>query len=150
MIVYRYLCKEEYDNIMNLKFDKVGSVYAQTGVSNSFHYKRDRRYLHFFKNPDDMEIMQNFYLKDGKDYYFCSFDIPMLKLIQRMGRGYYTARGYDLDYESKREFAIPVDEFNPKWIRDVILDEKKHEINQRFNDKKQSENIEELNGKSFE
>lgn len=151
MIVYRYLCEDEYKNIMNLEFDKVGGVYEPKGASNTFHYKRDKRYLHFFKNPDDMEIMQNFYLKDGKNYYFCSFDIPTLKLITRMGSGYYTARGYDLDYDTKREFAIPVDEFNPKWIRDAILDEKKFEINQKFNDKNnQNESNTDANEKSFE
>ena len=151
MIVYRYLCKEEYDNIMKLDFENVGGTYTPRTASNTFRYKRDKRYLHFFKNPDDMEIMQNFYLKDGKDYYFCSFDIPTLKLITRMGSGYYTPRGYDLSYDAKREYAIPVDEFNPKWIRDAILDEKKHEINQKFNDKKTTKTSnEDSNEKSFE
>ena len=103
MLVYRYLCKEEYDNIMKLNFEEVGSVYTPKIASNTFRYKKDERYLHFFKNIDDMEVMQNLYLKDGKDYYFCSFDIPILKLLTRMGSGYYHARGYDLDYESKRE-----------------------------------------------
>ncbi|MBQ8425047.1 MAG: hypothetical protein IJX17_03385 [Clostridia bacterium] len=142
MLVYRYMCKDEYDNIMKLDFDKVGGVYAPKGVSNTFKYKRDERYLHFFKEMDDMEVMQKFYLKDGKDYYFCSFDIPFTVLLKTMGKGYYEPRGYDMDYASKREYAIPVSEFNPKWIQDAILDEKKHEINENA---KQFENNKEEN-----
>lgn len=137
MLVYRYMCEEEYNNIMKLNFEEVGGVYEPKGASNTFRYKRDERYLHFYKDPDDMKIMQNFYFKDGKEYYFCSFEVPLPMLLKRMGKGYYESSGYDYDYIEKREYSIPVSEFNPKWIRDAILDEKKHEANQKFADIKQ-------------
>lgn len=129
MIVYRYLCEDEYKNIMSLNFDKIGGVYQNHGVSNTFRYKKNERYLHFFKNVDDMETIRELYLKDGKEYYYCSFDIPFGVLLTKMGKGYYYGSGYDIDYISKREFALPVSDFNPKWLRDAIFDEKKHEIN---------------------
>lgn len=133
MIVYRYMCKEEYDNIMKLDFDNVGGVYKTREASNTFRYKRSEKYLHFYKEMEDMEVMQHFYFKDGKDYYYCSFDIPVSVLLKSMGKGYYLSSGYDVDYIEKREFAIPVSKFNPKWIREAILDEKKHEMLNKFN-----------------
>lgn len=156
MLVYRYLCEEEYNDIMNLKFDNIGannsfkkdalSPKFKIGLSkknkvkpssiyNNFKYKDGEKYFHFFKELDAMEKMQSLYMKDGKDYYFCSFDIPFHILIKGIGKGYYETSGYDFDYDVQREYIVNVKDFNPKWIREVILDEKKHNYNQNNKDK---------------
>lgn len=126
MIVYRYLCEQEYKDLVGGHLEKIGGVYAGKGVSNTFNYKRNERYLHFFKNKTAIEEMKWLYRNDGKDYYTCSFDVPFLTLLKSMGKGFYKSTGYDIDYTEIREFAVPVKDFNPKFLIDAQLDEEKH------------------------
>lgn len=128
MKVYRYLCEQEYNNILSRKLDEVGTVYANVNPSNSFRYKRDERYLHFYKNKESMQEMHKIYKLDGKDYYFCEFDIPFRVLVHGIGTGYYSARGYDVDYEGHREYIVSMKRFKPDWIKSAELDKEKHDI----------------------
>jgi hypothetical protein len=128
MKVYRYLCEQEYKNILEKNLDEVGSVCASKNPSNSFRYKRDERYLHFYKSKESMKEMQKLYKLDGKDYYFCEFDIPFRILAHGIGTGYYSARGYDVDYEGHREYIVTMKKFNPDWLKGAELDKEKHAL----------------------
>ena len=131
MKVYRYLCEQEYKNILDKKLDEIGTVYANVTPSNSFRYKRNERYLHFYKNRESMKEMQKIYRLDGKDYYFCEFDIPFRILVHGIGTGYYSARGYDVDYEGHREYIVNMKKFSPDWLKSAELDKDKHVLVER-------------------
>lgn len=121
---------------MNLRFEDIGKVYrasdsqSRAKPSNSFgiRYRKDQKYLHFFKNKEDMNDMRMLYLKNGKEYYFCTFDIPYRILLIGKGHGYYYGYGYDTYPlpETKREYIVNAKNFSPKWLIDAQLDEYKH------------------------
>lgn len=129
MKVYRYLCEQEYKNIMGLHLDKIGREYQSKTLSNTFKYKKGEKYLHFFKDKEAVEEIKKIYRNDGKDYYTCTFDIPLLTLLKGMGKGFYESSGYDFFYEEKREFILNVKDFNPKFLIDAEFDEEKHRKN---------------------
>ena len=126
MLVYRYLCEEEFQNIVNLRLDEIGTVYYGKKVSNSFRYKKDEKYLHFYKDKKNMNEMRLLRLRDGKEYYYCTFDIPVSVLAHGIGTGYYCSRRGDRDYEHIREFIVMAKKFNPKWLIDAEFDQDKH------------------------
>lgn len=141
MKVYRYLCEEEYNNILNSNLDKIGHEYHGKKLSNTFNYKQGEKYLHFFKNKKSISEIQKIYRKDGKDYYICTFNIPILILLKGMGKGYYETRGYDTYCESKREFILNVKDFKPEFLIDAKFDEDKHLVNE-FNKQVEENGIE--------
>jgi hypothetical protein len=49
-----------------------------------------------------------------KDYY-CTYSIPQKILKKYAGKGFYMTSGYTF-YETIKEYAIPITEFNPEWI----------------------------------
>ena len=112
MKVYRYLCEQEYNNILSRKLDEVGTVYANVNPSNSFRYKRDERYLHFYKNKESMQEMHKIYKLDGKDYYFCEFDIPFRVLVHGIGTGIIRKTTQETLKKNKYVDSYKIDNFN--------------------------------------
>lgn len=129
MKVYRYLCEEEYNNIINSNLDKLGHNYHGKGLSNTFNYKDGERYLHFFKDKKAIKEIRKIYRNDGKDYYTCTFNIPLLTLLKGMGKGYYETSGYDTFYQTEREFILNVKDFKPEYLIDAEFDKDKHDDN---------------------
>lgn len=126
MLVYRYLCEEEFNNIINLKLDELGNVYHGKKMYNSFRYKKDERYLHFYKEKESMKEIRLLRLRDGKEYYYCTFDIPVSVLAHGIGTGYYCARSGTKEYVHIREFIVMSKKFNSKWLINAELDQDKH------------------------
>ena len=131
MIVYRYLSEDEYKNIIEKRLDKIGNTFNSKELSNTFHYKKNEKYLHFYKKEESMEKMKMYRLRDGKDYYFCKFNIPFHVLIRGMGTGFYDGRGYD-DIDAVREYIVKVKNFDPEWLVEAKFDEWKHTINENL------------------
>lgn len=135
MIVYRYLSKEELTNILNNNLNKIGNVCYDKKYSNTHHYNKDIPYLHFFKYLKDIDKIQSIKHK-ANNLYLCKFNIPISKLIFHLGTGYYSAHGYDTDYETVREYAIPANkiktEYLVSYIQDKSLNLTKEEAEKKF------------------
>ena len=115
MIVYRYLSMEEIIDYVNGRFDKIGQVFGGTEKPNTHRYKDGERYVHFFKNIRDLQIIQKLKGHQG-EMLIAKFDIPFTTLAKHMGVGYYPASGYDTDYETVREFAIPTSKLKESFF----------------------------------
>lgn len=137
MKVYRYLSAEEYEKIINNQVEKLGNIFYGKELANNFRYKKDERYMHFFKHKESMKEMQQLYYKDGKDYYFCCFDIPFRVLVHGIGTGCYTASGYDVDCEYHREFIVPVKKFKAEWLKVAEFDKHKHNLIKIFKERQE-------------
>ena len=121
MKVYRYMCKEELEAILNCDIDKIGRT-QKNDKFNNHHYKKDIKYLHFFKNLKDIEKIKKINKHSDKQFYIGTFNIPLRFLLQGMGVGYYPTRGYDADYVTAREFIVPVEKFKPNYLVEYIRD----------------------------
>ena len=120
MRVYRYLDENEFKHIVQGDTENIGSFFANQSA-NTHRYKENVRYLHFFKNLNDFQYIQN--LKESTKMYLCEFDIPLKILFTHFGIGYYVPSGYDCDYNSIYEFAIPSKLFNSSFLRSYAIDE---------------------------
>ncbi len=121
MKVYRYLSKRELDAFMVGDMDSVGAEYSEKpcAVSNTHKYEEGVKYLHFFKNLEDLKHI-NKVRTNTKEHFVCQFDIPFLTLLTHTGVGYYETSGYDSLYETVREFAVPVDKIQPDYLKAYV------------------------------
>lgn len=124
MIVYRYLSNEELKCFMGGRIDKLGTIYNSNNPNNTHKYKKNIRYLHFFKHLRDFPLIQKF-AKSQEGKFICKFDIPLRTLITRKGTGAYQSLkgGYDYDSEYVKEFAVEVNKMRPEYLVDFIFDE---------------------------
>lgn len=142
MKVYRYLSQEELKKILNNDIESLGTYGKKYEIYNSHHYKSEEKYLHFFKKKSAMEHIRNIYRKLDDDFYFCTFDIPIVKLALHFGRGCYYGYGYDYDCEYELEFALPVSQFKSEWLKSFEKDERNRSSSQII--KEDNESIETL------
>ena len=133
MRVYRYLTSEELDNILQGKLDDVGGNYY--GMENNFSYKRNCKYLHFFKGLSDIEYIRK--LKKWRvergdyepvDFYVCEFDIPLVVLMLSAGKGVYNKTDENPKGTRAREFAVNAKNVKAKWLKSYIKDD----LNRQF------------------
>lgn len=127
MRVYRYLTEDELYNILNDKIENLGGKYY--GMNNSFAYKRDCRYIHFFKYLSDVEYIRD--LKrwrieqgdyDITDFFVCEFEIPASILLFSSGEGIYKQTEDKLEGKRVKEFAVKVNKFKSKWLKHCVKD----------------------------
>lgn len=123
MVVYRYLSEEEFKNIVSGNIKNTGNVFYNANLSNTFRYKRDEKYLHFFKKIKDFPKIQAI-RRDYGGKFLCKFDIPLRILITRAGKGYYdsTKKGYVYDYDMVREFAVESKKMETEFLIDFVYD----------------------------
>lgn len=134
MRVYRYLSEQELNKILNHDVESLGHEFNKNRKNylNNHHYKKGVKYLHFFKEFDDMQEIKNLYKNIEGKFYYCSFDIPRLVLFFAAGQGFYAPKGYDYDFSVMTEYAIRTDKFNPQWLHSYTLD-KDRAINRPIN-----------------
>ena len=84
MEVYRYLTMDEVLDYVNGRFDKIGKTYTEKSAHNSHRYKPDQKYVHFFKNLRDLEVLQKFKGRRN-DMIIAKFDIPFSTLVRHKG-----------------------------------------------------------------
>ncbi len=129
MLVYRYLSENELNNIKAGKVENIGKImnteYIRQNKLNTHHYRADTKYLHFFRNKDDIRLIKPEYYGIKCPFYYCTFDIPRAVLFFARGYGRYIPSGYDVDYYTVREYAIPTTAFDPKWLVSAKLDKDK-------------------------
>ena len=71
--VYRYLPKNELIKMINGDTENIGSFYEKSSLSNTHNYKPNKKYLHFFKNINDLGIINQLNIRK----YHCS-DISVI------------------------------------------------------------------------
>lgn len=112
--VYRYVTDEELDFFLNEDTSHLGAKFTGEKLSNSHKYT-DEAYLHFFSSQNLPIYVIN--SLPGDKTHLCSFEINKHTLNKYKGEGYYPPHGYDLDYTSITEYAIPVSEYQPDWFK---------------------------------
>lgn len=134
MKVYRYLSKTELNNILNGNIDKLGNEFSHSKIArmNTHKYKKGEKYLHFFKDKESITNIRKLHKNSNADFYICTFEIPKLTLFFGAGKGFYAPCGYDLDFNYETEFAIKTKHFNPKWLKDYVLDNKNKMDDEEF------------------
>ncbi len=125
MIVYRYASSLEMHNILNQDMSNVGGAVHGERECNTHHYKDDKRYMHFIYSLQDLDEIRSLKRNDPLDYYICMYDMPKLSLLRGYGKGYYEPHGYDTDYLSIIEFAIPTEKVKPTYLMGYVKDEEK-------------------------
>lgn len=120
MKVYRYVSKNELNYILNGQYEKLGTICYGEDLSNTHLYKKDQRYIHFFKNKKSIEYIHKVFR--GQDLYVCTFNIPVSVLIKSVGLGKYdVGRGYDNNTVTLIEFAVEVNKFRKEWLIDYSM-----------------------------
>lgn len=121
MKIYRYVSQEEL-NLMNSAPEEMGREYCNTRESNTFYYEKGQKYLHFFKNKKDIDLLRTLYKGENRKFYICTFNAPRLYLAFHAGKGYYQdAHGYETIVA--KEYAIQSRYFNPDWLCNVEEDD---------------------------
>ena len=116
MRVYRYFNQAEYDAYMAGDLKRVARQCVQTTRIGSDVC------LKFFKNVRDIEVMRRVNGKDMTPYYLGVYDIPMSMIRKVKPDEKYPAQGYDVDYQTVKEFAVPVFRVKPEFFTAVISD----------------------------
>jgi|GEM_PF-2977595 len=124
MRVYRYMCEAELKAFLEGNMAKVGTSRVNN-ASNTHRYKQGVKYLHFFKNVEDLRSIREIKASSKDNYYIGLFDIPLPILAMGMGKGYYNGRGYDIDHITVREYAIPAEKVKADNLVFYIEDEKR-------------------------
>ena len=125
MIVYRYAPHSELQQVLNQDMSNVGGAVHGERECNTHSYKQDQRYMHFMYSIHDIKEIRLLKKDDPQDYYICMYNIPQLHLLRGYGKGYYEAHGYDCDYLTLTEFAVPTDKVKPSYLKGYIKDEDK-------------------------
>ena len=115
--VYRYISQRELGLLENGDFESLGSTYSRKEVSNTHKYNEDEKYLHFFDSTNLPSTVLHSLSKTKE--FLCEFEIDKSILSHHKGTGYYTPQGYDFDYTSVTEYAIPTSEYNPNWLTSI-------------------------------
>lgn len=127
MKVYRYLSERELKMYFTGKTDKVGHCYERENMNspNTFDYKENTRYVHFFRKLKDVKLIKQEHLNQGRipqnqRYFIACFDIPLKLLMTSIGVGFYqdrTASGYEEQPKSKAiEFAIESSKLKEEYL----------------------------------
>ena len=125
MRVYRYLCEEELKSILDGTMHGVGTSKINN-ASNTHHYKPGVKYLHFFKNLEDLQDIRMIKKYNQNVFYVGLFDIPLPTLLMNSGKGYYESHGYDMDRITIREYAVPADKIKPEHLVFYMQDKERN------------------------
>ena len=81
--------------------------------------------LKFFKNIRDIDVLRLATAADETNHYVGVFDIP-LSMVRKVSPAMkYPARGYDVDYQTIKELAVPVFKIKPEFFTAVVDDKSK-------------------------
>ena len=121
MKVYRILTEQELNNLLAENYAEIGSYYNNKSYkpSNNHHYKKDIKYMHFFKHKSSLSYMEQ-YLNKAYQYFICCFDIPYSVLIKGIGKGNYELSGMDYLTISQREYIVPSKCMKKEWLVSYI------------------------------
>ncbi len=102
--LYRLCNKEEIDILLkNKNFEELGSKMKNNEKKNNFDYREDTKYIHFFKDKDNI-----LYLNCSKGKYVCSYLIPENIVNAYSGIGKYLDFMFFRNIVEIEEVAIPI------------------------------------------
>ena len=133
MRVYRYMCEEELASILDGSMNRVGTTKINN-ASNTHHYKPGVKYLHFFKNLEDLQDIRMIKKYNKNVFYVGLFDIPLPTLLLNSGKGYYEPHGYDSDRVIIKEYAVPADKIKPEYLVFYMQDKERNVTHQEVKD----------------
>ena len=122
MIIYRYLTSEEVINFIKGHTRQLGARPTAKNLEISKKYKPDQRYVHFFKNIDDLPRIQKLD-RDPKGKYVGMFDLPRRFVISGDGVGEYAGMIQGGDETPIKEFAVEVRALRLAEFIDYVYDE---------------------------
>ena len=117
MKVYRIMHEKEYELLKAGDIENLGGYFYGLTLPNNHHYKKDVKYLHFFKNKTalDKYFRSTSFKKEG-NFVMGTFSIPFRKLFLHSSYGKYLPSGYDFDYETEKEYALPIGDFKIEYF----------------------------------
>ena len=127
MKVYRFLSENELKKYFTGQTHKVGHCYERKNINspNTFDYKENTRYVHFFRKLKDIKLIKQEHLNQGRipqnqRYFIACFDIPLKLLIASIGSGVYqdsSASGYEECPKHRAiEFAIESSKLKAEYL----------------------------------
>ena len=119
MRIYRYFNQEEYDAYMAGDLKRVARQLSQTTrIGGDVCLK-------FFKNLRDIDVLRLATAADPSNHYVGVFDIPMSMIRKVSPATQYPARGYDVEFQTIKELAVPVFKVKPEFFMAVVDDQTK-------------------------
>ena len=116
MRIYRYFNQAEYDAYMAGDLKRVArQLDLTTKIGGEVCLK-------FFKNIRDIDVLRLATARDISNRYVGVFDIPMAMIRKVSPATQYPASGYDVDYQTIKELAVPVFKIKPEFFTAVIDD----------------------------
>lgn len=115
MLVYRVCDIEEIAIILKERsLSKIGQYHSIDKRMNTHEYKKDKKYIHFFKTFGDI-----LYFDSEKRKYVCIYDINEEILENSKGIGYYLDRSFYHKIDEVEEFAIESDLIKFKDLKQI-------------------------------
>ncbi len=144
MKLYRYLSKEELEQLLNMEYSMIGTENVNKPYYryNSHRYKENVKYLHFYFDEKEISRIKKMSFHKKAEYYICEFEIPFYVIFSHIGVGYYANKKGEKKTDYVYEVALPTYKMRPKFLKSFrsLTEEKKHELFLRKN--KQENNIE--------
>ena len=119
MRIFRYFNQAEYDAYMAGDLKRVAKQLNQTTKIGG------EVCLKFFKNIRDIDVLRLATAADKSAHYVGVFDIPMSMIRKVSPATQYPASGYDVDFQTIKELAVPVFKIKPNFFMAVIDDKTK-------------------------
>ena len=119
MRIFRYFNQAEYDAYMAGDLKRVAKQLNQTTKIGG------EVCLKFFKNIRDIDVLRLATAADKSSHYVGVFDIPMSMIRKVSPATQYPASGYDVDFQTIKELAVPVFKIKPEFFTAVIDDKAK-------------------------
>ena len=116
MRIFRYFNQAEYDAYMAGDLKRVAKQLNQTTKIGG------EVCLKFFKNIRDIDVLRLATAADKSAHYVGVFDIPMSMIRKVSPATQYPASGYDVDFQTIKELAVPVFKIKPEFFTAVIDD----------------------------
>lgn len=99
------MSKEELDLYLSGNIKNIGRCFSKSKLSNNHKYKNGEKYIHMFRNIEDIEIVH----QSRNFEYLATFDIPMITLMISRGKGLYDyVKKGKLKQKYIKEYAINI------------------------------------------
>ena len=124
MKLYRYLSKEELENLLAGKIEQIGHFYEAKNYKrvNTHKYKKGIKYLHFYFDEKEISRIKDADFHKSANYYICEFEIPFYVIFPHIGVGRYDGVGYEVPLDSVFEVALPAQKMKVKYLKDYKKD----------------------------
>ena len=106
MIVFRYLEERELIGILNKETSNIGSHFPKTN-SNTFKYKDNEKYLHFYKKAEDMIHIRKIHCKNDVksrkpgSFYYCAYSVYISMFSPNIRAAFTPKETFPFEFDCK-------------------------------------------------